>query len=35
MWIRTFIATTIKEGDIIDKDIVHMSMPSTLEVKSY
>jgi hypothetical protein len=35
MWIRTFIATIIKEGDIIDKDIMHMSMPPTLEAKFY
>jgi hypothetical protein len=35
MWIRTFIATIIKEGDIIDKYIMHMSMPPTLKAKSY
>jgi hypothetical protein len=35
MWIRTCIATSIKEGDILDKDIVHMSMPPTLGAKSY
>ncbi len=34
MWIRTYIATTIKKGDIIDKDIMHMSMPPMLEAKS-
>jgi hypothetical protein len=35
MWIRVSIALTIKNGKIINKDTVHMSMPPTLEVMSY
>jgi hypothetical protein len=35
MWIRSSIVTTIKEGDKIEKDVVHLSMPPTLEDRSY
>ncbi len=35
IWIKTYIVIAIKEGDIIDKDIMHMSMPPMLEAKSY
>jgi hypothetical protein len=35
MWIKSSIATTIKERDIIEKDVVHLSMSPTLEVRSY
>jgi hypothetical protein len=32
--LRTSIAIAIKEGDIIDKDTMHMSMPPMFEAKS-
>ncbi len=35
MWIRVSIASTIKNGKIINKDTMHMFMPPTLEVMSY
>jgi hypothetical protein len=35
MWIRSSIVTAIKEGDKIEKDVVHLSMPPTLEDRSY
>ncbi len=34
-WIQNAIATTVKEGKVIERDVVHMSMPPTLEVQSY
>ncbi len=34
MWIKSSIAIIIKEGDIIEKDVVHLSMPPTFEAKS-
>jgi hypothetical protein len=34
-WIRTSIATTIKKKDIIEKDVVQMSMPLALEANPY
>ncbi len=36
MWIKVSIASVnIRNGEIIDKDMVHMSMPLTLEAMSY
>lgn len=35
MWIRNSIVTAIKEGDKLEKDVVHLSMPPTLEDRSY
>jgi len=35
MWIKASIASAIRNGEIIDKDIVHMSMLSRLEAMSY
>jgi hypothetical protein len=29
------ISSTIKDGEIIDKDVVHMSMSPTLEASTY
>jgi hypothetical protein len=34
-WVRSSIVITIKNGDVIKKDVVHMLMPPTLEAKSY
>jgi len=34
-WIRNSITTIVKEGDKIEKDVVHVSMPPTLEAKNY
>jgi len=34
-WIRTSIVAIVKEGGIIDKDIMHMSMPLMHEAKCY
>ncbi len=34
-WIRVFTTVTLNDGDTIDKDIVHMYMPPTLEAMSY
>jgi len=36
MWIKVSTAlANIRNGEIIDKDVVHMSMPLTLEAMSY
>jgi len=35
MWIKNSIVTTIKEGGIIEKNVVHLSMPPTCEARSY
>jgi hypothetical protein len=34
-WIRTAISNGIKDGEEIDKDTLHMSMPPTLATRSY
>jgi len=34
-WIRIAITSAIKDGEQIDKDTLHISMPPTLEVRSY
>ncbi len=34
-WIKVSIGVTLNDGGIIDKDIIHMSMPPTLEAMSY
>jgi hypothetical protein len=34
-WVRFLIVVIIKNGDVIEKDVVHMLMPPTFEVKSY
>jgi hypothetical protein len=34
-WIRVSIVSTINDGDTIDKEIMHMSMPSTLQAMLY
>ncbi len=35
MWTMVSIASAIKNGEIINKDTMHMSMPSTLEAMSH
>ncbi len=35
VWIRTAISNAIKDGEEIDKDTLHMSMPPTLATTSY
>jgi len=35
MWIKSSIALAIRNAKIIDKNMVHMSMPPTLEAMSY
>ncbi len=35
MWIKASIASAIRNGEIIDKDTVHMSMLPRLEAMSY
>ncbi len=35
MWIKSSIALAIRNAEIIDKNMVHMSMPPTLEAMSY
>jgi hypothetical protein len=35
MWIRNVIAIVIKNGDKIDKNMLHMSMPPKLQARSY
>jgi hypothetical protein len=35
MWIKVSIVVALNDGDTIDKNIVHMSMPPTLEATSY
>jgi hypothetical protein len=35
MWIKASIALAIRNGKIIDKDTMHMSMPLILEAMSY
>jgi hypothetical protein len=35
VWIRTAISNAIKDGEEIDKDTLHMSMPPTLPTRSY
>jgi len=34
-WIKNSIIIIVKEGDKIEKNVVHVSMPPTLEAKSY
>jgi hypothetical protein len=34
MWIRNVIAIVIKNGDKVDKNILHMSMPPKLQARS-
>ncbi len=34
-WVKSLIVVVIKNGDVIEKDVVHMLMPPTFEVKSY
>ncbi len=34
-WIRNSITIIVKKGDKIEKDVVHVSMPPTLEAKNY
>jgi hypothetical protein len=34
-WVRSLIVVVIKNGDVIEKDVVHMLMPLTFEAKSY
>jgi hypothetical protein len=34
-WVRYSIVVAIKNGYVIKRDVVHMSMPPTLEAKSY
>jgi hypothetical protein len=35
IWVRVAISLAIKDGATIDKEIMHMSMPSTLEATTY
>ncbi len=35
VWIKTAISNAIKDGEEIDKDTLHMSMPPTLPTRSY
>jgi hypothetical protein len=35
MWIKSSIVIVVKEGEPIEKDVVHLSMPPTFEAKSY
>jgi hypothetical protein len=35
MWIKNLIVTIVKEGETIEKDVVHMSMPPTFKARSY
>jgi hypothetical protein len=35
IWVGTTISSAIKHSEIIDKDVVHMSMPPTLEAITY
>jgi hypothetical protein len=35
MWIEASIASVIRNGEIIDKDMMHMSKPPTLEAVFY
>ncbi len=34
-WVRYSIVVVIRNGYVIKRDVVHMSMPPTLETKSY
>jgi hypothetical protein len=34
-WIWIVVASTFKGGDTIDQNTIHMSMPPTLEARSY
>ncbi len=34
-WIQSVISSTMKEGETMDKNIIHMSMPPTLEATAY
>jgi hypothetical protein len=35
IWIRVAISSVIKDGVTIDKEVMHMSMPSTLEATTH
>jgi hypothetical protein len=35
LWTRNAISNAIKDGEEIDKDTLHMSMPPTLATRSY
>jgi hypothetical protein len=35
MWFKHLVATIIKDGELIEKNVVHMSMPPMLEPRSY
>ncbi len=34
-WVRSLIIVAIKNGDVIERDVVHMLMPPTFEAESY
>lgn len=34
-WVRSLIVVAIKNGDVIERDVVHMLMPPTFEAESY
>jgi hypothetical protein len=34
-WVISLIVVAIKNGDVIERDVVHMLMPPTFEAKSY
>jgi hypothetical protein len=35
IWVRATISSTIKDGVVIDKDVMHVSMSLTLEALAY
>jgi hypothetical protein len=35
MWIKSSIVVVVKEGEPIEKDVVHSLMPLAFEAKSY
>jgi hypothetical protein len=35
IWIKSSIVVVVKEGEPIEKDVVHLSMPPTFKAKCY
>lgn len=35
VWVRGAISSTVKDGVVVDKKVMHMSMPLTLEATTY